>query len=142
VLDEAKELTGKPRLERDIAAIKGRMDELMAESAGDAPFIVQATSEQAGSAPRQRRLIAVPDADPPYFLLDGKRLDCKKAVAVHFVEALIKANGGRIAFTEWVKDQPDFLGSRSDRDLKFPKEISPFIERRGNGFKLNVGMLL
>jgi hypothetical protein len=74
--------------------------------------------------------------------LDGKIVPCKKEVTVHFVAALIDADGGRVAFAEWVRKHSKFEGARSDRDLKIPKEIGQFIERgKGRGARLKVDLL-
>jgi hypothetical protein len=95
-----------------------------------------------GSGRQQTRLKAVVDVDKPYLLLDGKPLPADE-VGVRYVSALIKANGGRVSFTEWVRDKNQFAGATTTRVLnRLPKEIQPFIERaKGKPPRLRIALL-
>src|SRR5262249_13524993 len=122
-------LEGCARLVIGHASEVGGVDGMVIEATPQKPTLNPAASEVGGQTPRQWRLEAVLNADPPYLLLDGKRFDCKKEVAIHFVAELIKANGASVAFSRWLKDYPQFLGARSDRDLKhLPSEVKSLME--------------
>jgi hypothetical protein len=92
---------------------------------------------------RQIRLQAVTDAENPHFLLDGKLVPCESEVMIHFVAELINANGRDVAFSGWLARRPEFVGSRSDREMKrLPKQIIPFIDHgQGRHFRLNLEAL-
>jgi hypothetical protein len=56
---------------------------------------------------------------------------------------LIKANGGRVSFKDWVEGEPRFQGAVVTRVLKkLPKEIQPFIQHsRGLPARLKIELL-
>ena len=79
---------------------------------------------------RQIRLRAVLDDSPPYLILDGRRYEELDEVAVYYLDALIRANGHRVPFTDWLKKHPKFEAAIVTRVLdKLPSEIQRFIER-------------
>jgi hypothetical protein len=81
----------------------------------------------------QTRLRAVLDADPPHLILDDSPFPAQE-VAVHYMNALIKANGLRVSFAKWVKENRRFEGAVITRVLNgLPKAIQPFVERDGKG---------
>jgi hypothetical protein len=90
----------------------------------------------------QTRLQAVLEADRAYLWLDGKVFPATE-VAVHFVAALIKANGLRVSFAEWVRNNPRFERAISNRVLKkIPKEVARFVERsQGRAPRLRTELL-
>jgi hypothetical protein len=93
----------------------------------------------------QTRLRAVVDSKPPYIVLDGKPFPAEE-IAVHYLDALIKANGGQVPFARFMKQEKNqrFEGAVSTRVLdKLPTEILHFIERsQGSPPRLKVELLL
>jgi hypothetical protein len=94
-----------------------------------------------GDSSRQSRLQVNIDAKEPYFILDSEPISCKSPAAVHFVAALINANGERVSFAEWNRRHPEFEGSRSNRVLRaIPEQVQVFVEfgTRGKEPRLKV----
>jgi hypothetical protein len=83
---------------------------------------------------RQTRLVTVLDAEPPHLILDGKPFPARE-VAVKYLDALIRANGERVSFAEFVeRNSPRFDSAVATRVLDgLPKEIQPFVDRPGKG---------
>jgi hypothetical protein len=91
------------------------------------------TGGRSGSPVPEGRLRAVLDATAPYLILDGTPFPAEE-VAVHYLDALIKANGRRVSFAEWVQQNPRFEGAIVTRVLdRLPQEIQRLIERGGKG---------
>jgi hypothetical protein len=87
-------------------------------------------SPQESNEPKAR-LVAVCDADEPYFLVDGVPY-AAAAVVVHFVARLIEANGEEVSFSKWVKDNEKFEGEQSNRVReKIPAEVREFVNWPG-----------
>jgi hypothetical protein len=89
------------------------------------------------------RLQAVTDVENPYLILDGIHYPVKKAVAVHYVDALIKANGYQVPFSSWLKGQPGFEGEVCTRALEsLPECIRNLIDSsKGRAPRLKVELL-
>jgi hypothetical protein len=64
------------------------------------------------------RLKAHLDENPPFLTLDDKPVGGMDEVAVVYVAELIKLNGGRLAFTEFIRQNPNYEGSISTRIFK------------------------
>jgi hypothetical protein len=98
----------------------------------------------AGPVPRQARLRAVLDAETPYVILDDRPIPAEE-VAVHYLDALIGANGGHVPFARFLRQPQNkrFEGAVCTRVLdRLPSEISPFIERgKGSAPRLKVELL-
>jgi hypothetical protein len=94
-------------------------------------------------APPPLRLQAVPDANPPYLILDNRPIPASE-IGVHFMAELIKANGRPVSFAAWLRQHPQFTGAIVTRVLDgLPAEVKPFVERPGKGGlpRLKVGLL-
>jgi hypothetical protein len=98
------------------------------------PAVSERQSSTKPPAPeRVSRLETVVDGEKSHFLLDGKPIPTPE-VAVSYVARLIKANGERVSFTEWLESQPAFQGETSNRVFKkIPSEVMQFIDWPGKG---------
>ena len=105
--------------------------------------IVADTDDDDEFSGRQTRLKADTDDRHPHFILDGKVISCRSDAAVHFVAALIEADGHVVPFTEWKNKHPKFADEQSNRVLDaLPSEVAPFIERKqGKPPRLKVELL-
>jgi hypothetical protein len=82
---------------------------------------------------RQPRLSVKLNVSPPYIIFDGTPLSAPEA-SVHYVAALIAANGYPVAFKRWVKDHPEFEGQVSTRVVKgIPEPVRGLIDSPGKG---------
>jgi hypothetical protein len=83
---------------------------------------------------KQRRLVAHLDVHPPFISLDGKPFSTFPEVGTHFVARLIEANGERVSFRAWVRENPRFVGAVSNRVKKdIPEPLLTYIEWNGGG---------
>ena len=100
------------------------------ESNGAHPIVPMPKAE----APRrQPRLSVKLNVSPPYIIFDGTPLSAPEA-SVHYVAALIAANGYPVAFKRWVKDHPEFEGQVSTRVVKgIPEPVRALIDSPGKG---------
>jgi hypothetical protein len=74
------------------------------------------------------RLMAIIDGDDCHFIVDGKPVPAE-TVGVHFVARLIRANGEKVSFAAFVRDNPQFRAARSDRVRgKVPDAVMEFID--------------
>jgi hypothetical protein len=97
------------------------------------PLNAKAKVTQAEESP-QTRLVAHLDVAPPFISLDGKLCPPFSETATCYVAALIKANGNRKSFSEFLRENPRFEGAVSSREMnKIPAAITQFIERDGKG---------
>ena len=95
------------------------------------------------SPPKQTRLKAHLDSEAPFLTLDERPIATFDEAPTRFVARLIEANGQRVAFAEFVRENPEFRGMHAARELnKIPKGLQKYIDRRqGAGSRLIVDLL-
>jgi hypothetical protein len=88
---------------------------------------------KAEASRRQPRLSVKLDPTLPYIIFDGTPLPAPEA-SVHYLAALIEANGYPVPFNRWVKDHPEFERQISTRVVKgIPEPVRAFIDSPGKG---------